>query len=140
MTYLKKIGTAFIYIFSILIVSTFIISLFNYIGLVNGKFLTILKILIPIISLFVGGFIIGRKSKSKGWLEGIKLGGIFILFLVLFNYLGLKNIPEFKTIIYYLIILGSSVIGSMFGISKNISNDWQKWFLIYNNYSQVIVW
>lgn len=123
MTYLKKIGTAFIYIFSILIVSTFIISLFNYIGLVNGKFLTILKILIPIISLFVGGFIIGRESKSKGWLEGIKLGGIFILFLVLFNYLGLKNVPELKNIIYYLIILGSSVIGSMLGISKNIGND-----------------
>ena len=126
MNYLKKIGTAFIYVFSILIVSTFVISLFNYIGLIRGKFLTILKILIPIVSLFVGGFITGKQSKSKGWLEGIKLGSIFVLFLLLFNYLGLKNVPEMKNIIYYLIIIGSSVIGSMLVISKNIKNYWQK--------------
>lgn len=123
MNYLKKLGIAFLYVFSILMISTFIISLFNYIGIIGGKFLTIMKILIPIISLLIGGFIIGKKSKSNGWLEGLKFSGIFVVFLILFNYLGLRNGLELKNIIYYLILIGTSIFGSMLGISKNGNND-----------------
>lgn len=123
MNYLKKIGKAYIYVFSILLISTFIFSSLNYINFIGSKFFTIIKIIIPIISLLIGGFIVGKNSKKCGWLEGIKFGGIFILFLLLFNFLALKNTPDLKTIIYYLIILISSTIGSMFGITKSKCNN-----------------
>lgn len=123
MNYLKKIGRAFIYLFSILLISTFIFSLLNYINFIGPKFLTVIKIIIPIISLLVSGYIVGKNSKNNGWLEGAKFGGIFIVFLFLFNYLALKNNPELKTLIYYLILLISSIVGSMFGITKSTLNE-----------------
>lgn len=117
MNYLKKIGKGYIYTFSILIIATFIFSCLYYINLIGNKVLTVIKIIIPIISLFVGSKIVGKKSTKKGWLEGLKYGGIFVLFLLLFNYLVLRNNLEVKSIIYYLILLASSVFGGMLGIS-----------------------
>lgn len=117
MNYLKKIGKGYIYTFSILIILTFIFSCLYYINFIGNKILTVIKIIIPIISLFIGAKIVGKQSTKKGWLEGIKYGGIFILFLLLFNYLALRNNLEVKSIIYYLILLASSAFGGMLGIS-----------------------
>lgn len=117
MNYLKRIGKGYIYTFSILIILTFIFSCLYYINFIGNKVLTVIKIIIPIISLFIGAKIVGKQSTKKGWLEGIKYGAIFILFLLLFNYLALRNNLEVKSIIYYLILLASSVFGGMLGIS-----------------------
>lgn len=122
MNYLKKTGKAFIYIFSILLITTFIFSLLNYINFIGSSVFTVIKLIIPMISLLIGGYIVGKNSKKCGWLEGIKLGLIFILFLFIFNYLALKHLPELKSIVYYLIIIGSSTIGSMIGITKSTLN------------------
>lgn len=123
MNYLKKLGKSLIYVFSILLVGIFIITLLNYIGLLNGKIFSFFEILILIISLFIGGFIIGKNSKKKGWLEGIKLSMIIIVLFFIISYLAFQTLPELKTIIYYIIILSSSIIGSMIGITKNNSDD-----------------
>ena len=123
MNYIKKIGKGYIYTFSILIISTFIFSCLYYINFIGSKVLTVIKIIIPIISLFIGSIIIGKQSSKKGWFEGIKFGGIFIIFLILFNYLALRNNLEVKSIIYYLILLITSCFGSMIGITKAASKD-----------------
>lgn len=123
MNYLKKLGKSLIYVFSILLVGIFIITLLNYIGLLNGKIFSFFEILILIISLFIGGFIIGKNSKKKGWFEGIKLSIIIIVLFFIISYLAFKTLPELKTIIYYIIIITSSIIGSMIGITKNNSDD-----------------
>lgn len=80
--------------------------------------MALFKIFIPIISLLVGGIILGKKSNKKGWLEGLKLGLIFSVFLVLFNYLGLKNNFQLKHLLFYSILIISSMVGSMIGINK----------------------
>lgn len=117
MNYLKRIGKGYIYTFSILIILTFIFSCLYYINFIGSKVLTVIKIIIPIISLFIGAKIVGKQSTKKGWLEGLKYGAIFILFLLLFNYLALRNNLEVKSIIYYLILLASSIFGGMLGIN-----------------------
>lgn len=123
MNYLKKLGKSLIYVFSIMLVGIFIITLLNYIGFFNGKVFSFFEILILIISLFVGGFITGKNSKKKGWLEGIKLSMIIIVLFFIISYLAFKTLPELKTIIYYIIIITSSIIGSMIGINKNNNNN-----------------
>ena len=45
MEYLKNLGKSLLYIFSIIIVSTFIITFFNYFNIIGSKILSILKIL-----------------------------------------------------------------------------------------------
>ena len=122
MNYLKNIGISLLYIIGIIIIGTFLISLLNYINFLGGKLLSIFKILIPIIALFTGGIMIGKKSNKNGWLEGLKLSLIFLIILLIFNYLALNTGFELKNLIYYLILIISTCFGSMIGINKKKEN------------------
>ena len=122
MEFLKKSLKSLLYIFSIIIVSTFLVTTLNYFNIIGPKLLTIFKILIILSSMFTGGIIIGKNSKQKGWLEGIKLGLIVTVILVLFKYLGLNQKFLITNIIYYIILIISCTLGSMIGINKK-SND-----------------
>lgn len=118
MEFLKNSLKSLLYIFSIIIVSTFLVTTLNYFNIIGSKLLTIFKILIILSSMFTGGIIIGKNSKQKGWLEGIKLGLIVTVILVLFKYLGLNQKFLITNIIYYIILIISCTLGSMIGINK----------------------
>jgi len=115
--YFKNLFKSILISLIILIVLTFIMTLFNYIGLINIKFVKIFSYILPFISLFVGGFKLGKKSINKGWLEGIKLGLLFIFIVFLINFILFNSISS-KHLILYIIILIGSILGSMVGISK----------------------
>ena len=118
MNYVKKVGVTLIYIIGIILILTFISTFFNYINLFNNSVINIIKIIIPIISMLIGGFIIGKKTGKKGWLEGLKLSLIFIIILTIFNYLAFNHKISLKTIIYYLILIISTIFGSIIGVNK----------------------
>ncbi len=118
MTYIKNLGIAFGFIIGSLLGTTLFVTLLHYVNWINSKTLSILEILIPLFSLFLGGFVLGRKSKQKGWLEGLKLAGLFLIILILFQYLGLQVHFSIKSILFYLLLLVSCVFGSMLGINK----------------------
>lgn len=105
--------------FSILLISIiipiFILTIFNYFEIINNT--NILKLIITLISIFINSFFLGKNSKSKGYIEGLKFGIIFIIFITLFN-LILVNKFSLKIIIYYLLILITSMVGSTIGINK----------------------
>lgn len=86
-----------------------------YFNLINHQTYNVLKIIFLILSLFINSFILGKHSSRKGYLEGIKLSiPIIIIFLLISLF---TNNFKFSLIIYYLIILITSVFGSMVGIS-----------------------
>lgn len=118
MNYLKNLGISIIYILAFILGLTFIFSLINYIGLFNNTTMNIIKIIIPVLSMFIGGFVLGKRTGKKGWLEGLKLSLIFLIFLTLFNYLGLKSNISLKVGIYYLILITSTIFGSILGVNK----------------------
>ncbi len=118
MTYIKNLGIAFGFIIGSLFGVTLIVTLLHYINWIGSKTLSVLEIITPLLSLFIGGFIIGKNSKQKGWLEGLKLGGLFLTLLILFQYLGLRIHFSVKTILFYALLLISCVFGSMLGINK----------------------
>lgn len=121
MKYLKLVSKNIGIMSLIIIVSTFIFTLLNYFNLISGSFMAILEIIIIAISLFIGGFLTGKNSQSKGWLEGLKIGIIFSIILLIINFIFVKNF-ELKNILYYLIITICSIFGSMIGISKKQLN------------------
>lgn len=123
MNYLKNLGISIIYILAFILGLTFIFTLLNYIGLLNNTVISIIKIIIPVISMFIGGFVIGKKTGKKGWLEGLKLSLIFLIILTLFNYLGLKSNISLKVGIYYLILIISTMFGSIIGVNKHKPNN-----------------
>lgn len=117
MNYMKKIGESFLFTLFSMLILTFIMTTLNFCNIIGTKTVNLFEMIIPIFSLFLGGFIIGRHSKKRGWLEGLKYGCILLVIMALFNYLGLHNAFTFKYLFYYSILLVSSIFGSMLGIS-----------------------
>lgn len=117
MKYLKNVSISILYIIISILILTFITTLFSYFNIIGEKTVSIFKIIVPIISLFIGGFYIGKRSTKKGWFEGLKLGLIFIILLIIFEFLALDISFKGRNILYYIIIIISSMFGSMIGIS-----------------------
>ena len=117
MNYIKRISISLLYIISSIAILSFIFSLSYYFNILSEKAISIFKILTLVISLFIGGVNIGKSSNKKGWLEGLKLALIFIILLIIFNFIFFKNPIHLKNFIYYLIIIISTIFGSMIGIS-----------------------
>ena len=121
MLYLKKLSFSFIYILSTILILTFIVTIFSYFNIINDKVTSIFKIGIPIISLFIGGFYMGKKSRKSGYIEGLKLGLIFSMFLLIFNFLAFNSSFKVKHLLFYLILTATSILGSMIGINRKKS-------------------
>lgn len=119
MNYIKNVGISIAWILCILIGLSIILTTMSYFNILGDKVTTVFKIIIPITSLFVGGIQIGKRSNKKGWLEGLKLSLIFLILLLLFNFLALNNSFEAKNILFYIILIISTMFGSMIGINKN---------------------
>lgn len=122
MTFLKNASKAIGFSLLIMLVLTFIVTLFNYIGLFNLKIVNAFSYITPFISCLIGGMTLGRRSNKKGYLEGLKLGLIIILLLFIFNFLALNQGYTLPNIILYIIILGASILGSMVGINLKKEN------------------
>ncbi|HHT38656.1 MAG TPA: TIGR04086 family membrane protein [Mollicutes bacterium] len=99
---------------------TLILTVLHYFNLINDKAVEVIKLIISITSISVGGFVVGASCEKKGWLSGLKFAFIIILIFVLFTFIFRIGF-NFKTFIYYLIIIASSTIGSMIGISTKIN-------------------
>lgn len=113
MKYIKSI----LLLISIFLILNLIVTLFSYFNLVSDKGINILKSIVFIVTFLVSGFYIGFNSKNKGYIEGIKLGLIFIL-ISIFIILVLPSLEfSLPIIIYYLVIIILSVIGSTIGIN-----------------------
>ncbi len=118
---MKKLAISLIYIVSSILVLTLLFTLINYFNVINDKTMSIFKIIIPIISLFIGGIYLGLNTKFKGFCNGLKLGLVFIFIMIILNIIFISNF-EFKNILYYLILLITTTLGSMIGINIKKSN------------------
>ena len=121
MLYLKKLCKSLGISIGILLILTFIITLLNYINLINIKIVNTFSYITPFISFFIGGLLLGKTSINKGWLEGIKFGLVIIVLSFIFNYLAFDQGFNISNIILYTITIISSIIGSMIGI--NLKNS-----------------
>lgn len=110
------------YLFSLVIIcllvliSVILINVFYYYNLLSENIYRFFKIISIIINIFIGGFILGKKSNYKGYLNGLILGFIIISILFILSILFSKL--QIKQIIYYLVILTSSSLGGTVGIRK----------------------
>ncbi len=118
MYYFKKIGFSLLYIVISILALTFIFTILNYFSIISDKLISIFKMFIPIISLFIGGLYLGKNSKGKIFFEGLKLGLIFSILIILINLIILSSPFKIKFTLLYLILIFSSILGSLFGFNK----------------------
>lgn len=112
---IKNYLKSYTYLFSLILIFTIILTLINYFIVFPNK---IIKLLIPIISILISSIILGKNTKTKAYLEGIKFSLIYIIISIIISII-FKNTFSFKLILSYILILLSGVIGSMIGINLN---------------------
>ena len=117
--YLIAIG----YFLLVVAVFAIILTIFNYYDIVTNKLFKVIKVLIPSLALFIGGYKVGNNANKKGYIEGIKLSLIVIVLLFMFSYLGFIASFSLSLILYYIILIISSMLGAMIGINKKITSD-----------------
>lgn len=100
-----------------LITLVFITSLLNLIG-VNSTITNFLIFIFNISLFFIFGLKNGKKAINKGYLAGLKVGGLFLLVLIIISLFTSKNIFSLSTFIYYLVLMLASTFGGSLGINK----------------------
>ncbi len=115
MKHLKRILKGLLFATGSLIILTFLITLLNYFDIIGNKFINIAKIIIPLFALALGGYVMGKEAKQNGWIEGLKLGLIMAILIMVFNLIFVN--VTLKNFIFYALLLISAVFGSMFGIN-----------------------
>lgn len=100
-----------------LITLVFITSLLNLIG-VNSTITNLLIFIFNISLFFIFGLKNGKKASNKGYLAGLKIGGLFLLILIIISLFTSKNIFSLSTFIYYLVLILASTLGGSLGINK----------------------
>lgn len=113
MNYLKSIGIVVISYLLLLLITTIL----SYCNIINNNILTICKLLVPIISISIGSFYLGKNNTQKGYISGILLGLSIVGLILLINLLFYHNII-IKQIVYYSIFLISSIFSSMLGVTR----------------------
>lgn len=123
MFFIKRFGKSLLISLLFLLILTLFITILNYVGVLNLYIVNIFSYVTPFISLFIGGLLMGKSCLNKGWLEGIKFGGLCVLIFIIFNYLAFNVLFNITNIILYVITLGASILGSIIGINlKNGEN------------------
>ena len=100
-----------------LITLVFVTSLLNLIG-VNSTITNLLIFIFNISLFFIFGLKNGKKASNKGYLAGLKVGGLFLLILIIISLFTSKNIFSLSTFIYYLVLILASTLGGSLGINK----------------------
>ena len=117
---IKKILNSLLTFFIIIFVGTIVITILNYFNILSNSIISIIKLILPILGIFFSSYRLGKTSEKKGYLEGLKFGGIVILIFSLLVILLDKF--ELKSLIYYLILILTSIMSSTVGINRKKTN------------------
>lgn len=109
--YLKDI----MYTFLTILIGMFLFTILNYFNIISDNILNIIKLILIIGVLIFSGFYLSKRSKKRGIIEGLKIGSIISIFMLLFSLLGLDTSFKWQNLIYYLILIVSSMTGGIIG-------------------------
>jgi len=113
LNYLKYIGVFILFIISIAIIT----SILNLTGL-SSTFVNKLGVILTAISFFIISAMASKKINEKGYILGIKLSLIFVILMIIINLIFFRSGLSIDRVIYYLILIFSSILGGSFG--KNL--------------------
>lgn len=108
----KEIGIFFL----ALLLGALFTALLELMG-VPSSITIVLQMMIVGILFFIMGFLFGRKAEAHGFFEGIKIGFLLLFLLFLLSFLGFDSGFSLSKFIYYVVLLLSSIFGSMLGIN-----------------------
>ena len=117
MSYLKKIGKFILITFISIIVLGLLLNTLYYFDIISNNVYNIMKMIIVLGSLFINSLFLGKASLKHGIVEGLKLGAIFLLVMVILKIIT-NSAFDIRTGIYSIIILLTTRMGAVIGINR----------------------
>ncbi len=116
MNYLKNLMIRYLWTILETIILSFLLTALYYFDFISTPFFSLFLLFSLLIPVFVNSFLLGKVSSKKGYLEGIKFSFLIILFFMIITCLYSKF--QWKNLLYYAIILFTSIMGSIMGINQ----------------------
>ena len=113
-TYIKNLAISLIFIF----LSLLLLSTLYYFNILSSNLVSYLRPLVILVNIFIGSYIIGKKTDKNGYLAGIKYGGSILFVFFLISLFLFRCFFRIRFILYDLILLITAIFGSMIGINK----------------------
>ncbi len=113
-TYIKNIAISLVFIF----LSLLLLSTLYYFDILSNHIVNYLRPLVILLNIFISSYLIGKKADKNGYLEGLKYGGIILAVFFLIALFFFHNFFRVRFILYDIILMMTSVFGSMLGINK----------------------
>ena len=117
MNYLKRLGKVILSTLLSIIILNLILTTLYYFDIINNNIYNIMKMIIVLLSLFFNAFFLSQNSPKYGIVEGLKLGTIFLLIMIIIKIITNSSF-DIKTFIYSLIILLTTSVSSIIGTKK----------------------
>ncbi len=117
MNKIKDLSIAFLIGIGTLFFLTTLFVVLYYFNIISTNIFNILQLLSVLISCMTSGFLSGKKSKVKGFLEGMKMGLIYFFLFIMISFLLLNNSFTLFNIVYYLSLIAIASLGGIVGIN-----------------------
>lgn len=112
-----------IFVFSIILVSSIIVALLLRFTTFNEPTLSWVTLIMGLIALFIGGLVAGLRSRAKGWIIGGMVGLGFTLFIFFIQYLGYKQSFSLGQSLHHIGYILSALLGGIIGVNMIGSNQ-----------------
>jgi putative membrane protein (TIGR04086 family) len=103
----------------ILLSASIFLSLVAHLSSVKESTLQSITVPITLITLFIGGFIAGRRSGAKGWYYGGLTGLSFLILIWLVSFLGFDASFSLKNVLTYASYLVLAICGGVIGVNMS---------------------
>lgn len=112
----KKYSMLALKFLGLFLIGSFILSVFNYFFM-SSKSIYIIGLIFLIILFLIFSFKEARISSSRGIITGLKVGLFLNTILIFINLILFQSSFKFLRLIYYIILLFSSLLGSIIGVN-----------------------
>lgn len=109
---MKKYIKSFGRIIALMLVVTLILSLLYYFNVISDKIYSYLELIFIILILYFNSMRLGRSVSQYSVLEGVKIGGGFVLLCIILNMI-FEHKFNINLLVYYLLIFLVPILGSM---------------------------
>lgn len=106
----------------LIVILSFFINILNYFDILKPNIYKAIIILSIILSIFTGSYKLGLKTAKNGYLNGILYGVVFCIISIIITLVIKKGI-DIINIVYYLIIIITSLIAGTIGINKKTTEN-----------------
>ena len=115
---LPPIISGLLYAFIVMLAGTLLTSFYLLLSNTGENNLPTFSYLTHIVSLLIGGWITGRKSRAKGWYYGGMLGCLYCIILFLIAFLAYDAGLNTRSVALLGTCLATSAIGGIFGVNS----------------------